>query len=261
MEGAKPGHTVRFQGLKGAAHLNGTQGTLVKFVKKEGRWSVRCDSDNSNVNAKPENLTLYRYFGSKKEHLSFGGPGGSGSGRVDPSAADDPSSWATGLSQKDQYEWFSNCYQMRCDDDYTWGGCNLHGPYDPDATPDSIADDFLIYCILADRASTLPSGWDWKAFLKAAAGYISYAFEKDDARERWGSENVFQAMMGGRSLRFTGNKIYQSDVNEDKDSVEYCEAEQDAERSKSKMQERLGGSAGWDNLVEDLSNGKRFSSI
>jgi len=43
MEGAKPGHTVKFHGLKGAAHLNGTEGTLVKFIKKESRWSVRTD--------------------------------------------------------------------------------------------------------------------------------------------------------------------------------------------------------------------------
>ena len=55
MDGAKPGHTVKFQGLKGAAHLNGQEGTLVKYVKKEGRWSVRCE-DGNTVNAKPENL-------------------------------------------------------------------------------------------------------------------------------------------------------------------------------------------------------------
>ena len=59
MEGAKPGHTVQFQGLKGAAHLNGTEGTLVKYLKKEARWSVRCDNDDGGatiVKAKPENL-------------------------------------------------------------------------------------------------------------------------------------------------------------------------------------------------------------
>ena len=35
--------------------------------------------------------------------------------------------WAKGLQPPDLYEWFSNCYQMRCDDDYCWGGGNLHG--------------------------------------------------------------------------------------------------------------------------------------
>jgi hypothetical protein len=27
----------------------------------------------------------------------------------------------------------SNCYQMRCDDDYTWGGGDLHGPNNPNS--------------------------------------------------------------------------------------------------------------------------------
>jgi len=31
MENAQPGHTVELQGLQGAAHLNGTQGTLIQF--------------------------------------------------------------------------------------------------------------------------------------------------------------------------------------------------------------------------------------
>lgn len=26
-----PGHTVKFQGLQGVAHLNGTKGTIVRF--------------------------------------------------------------------------------------------------------------------------------------------------------------------------------------------------------------------------------------
>uniref|UniRef100_A0A7S3VG69 Uncharacterized protein n=1 Tax=Chaetoceros debilis TaxID=122233 RepID=A0A7S3VG69_9STRA len=59
MENAKPGHSVQFHGLKGAAHLNGTQGHLIQFLKKEQRWSVRCDDDDQVqvvVKAKPENL-------------------------------------------------------------------------------------------------------------------------------------------------------------------------------------------------------------
>lgn len=57
MEDARPGHAVEFHGLKGAAHLNGTRGHLVKFLKKEQRWAVRCDDEEAKlVNAKPENL-------------------------------------------------------------------------------------------------------------------------------------------------------------------------------------------------------------
>ena len=57
MENAKPGHRVEFQGLKGAAHLNGTKGHLVRFLKKQKRWVVSCEGEEyQTVNAKPENL-------------------------------------------------------------------------------------------------------------------------------------------------------------------------------------------------------------
>ena len=75
MENAKPGHAVKFHSLKGAAHLNGTEGYLVKFLKKEQRWAVRCDDNEQVVNAKPENLE--RVSGikyteeQKKDDLSF----------------------------------------------------------------------------------------------------------------------------------------------------------------------------------------------
>ena len=56
MENSKAGHTVKFQGLKAASHLNGTRGTLVKFLPQEQRWKVRCDIDNNVVNVKPPNV-------------------------------------------------------------------------------------------------------------------------------------------------------------------------------------------------------------
>mmetsp|Transcript_38235 Transcript_38235/g.68933 ORF Transcript_38235/g.68933 Transcript_38235/m.68933 type:complete len:223 (+) Transcript_38235:601-1269(+) len=59
MKNAKPGHNVEFKGLKGAAHLNGTRGHLIEFLKKEQRWAVRCDGGNNEVvKAKTENLTI-----------------------------------------------------------------------------------------------------------------------------------------------------------------------------------------------------------
>mmetsp|Transcript_16681 Transcript_16681/g.19306 ORF Transcript_16681/g.19306 Transcript_16681/m.19306 type:complete len:259 (+) Transcript_16681:30-806(+) len=59
MNEAKPGLIVEFQGLKLASNLNGTQGTLLEFIKKEQRWSVRCELDNGIVCAKPDNLILH----------------------------------------------------------------------------------------------------------------------------------------------------------------------------------------------------------
>jgi len=57
MKDAKPGHAVEFQGLKGAAHLNGERGHLVRFDKNEQRWVVECDDEsNGTVKAKAANL-------------------------------------------------------------------------------------------------------------------------------------------------------------------------------------------------------------
>lgn len=39
------------------------------------------------------------------------------------------SAWADGLSTNERYEWMGNCYAMRCDDDYVWGGGILRGPW------------------------------------------------------------------------------------------------------------------------------------
>ncbi len=56
MESALPGDKVTFQGLIGAAHLNGTEGKLIKFIDSEQRWCVRCLGENAKVKAKPENM-------------------------------------------------------------------------------------------------------------------------------------------------------------------------------------------------------------
>ena len=57
MDNAKPGHCVEFHGLKGAAHLNGTKGHLVRYLQNEKRWVVSLEGEElETVNAKPENL-------------------------------------------------------------------------------------------------------------------------------------------------------------------------------------------------------------
>ncbi|KAL3771366.1 hypothetical protein ACHAWU_004639 [Discostella pseudostelligera] len=149
--------------------------------------------------------------------------------------------------------------RQTCDDDYAWGGCNLHGPYLPDATPESISNDFLIYCILAHRAKSLPAGWNWASFLKAAVEYIPYAFEKSDAKERWGSENYFEGASGaGRSLRYTGMQIYKSKVDEPGDSGEHVQAADEVEENELELQDLVGGRKAWKILVRDLTTSPRF---
>jgi len=174
MEGAKPGHTVEFHGLKGAAHLNGTKGTLVQLFTRgeaKGRWEVRCAVDQKKVNAKPENLCLVGVR-QKPRQVARQGPTRMGfptAGHGAPGVLPSNNAWAQGFPTADQYEWLSNCYQMRCDDDYQWGGGYLHGPYEPNATPLSIETDFVAFCVLAKRRGVLPENWDWSAFLRVAA--------------------------------------------------------------------------------------------
>ena len=116
--------------------------------------------------------------------------------------------WAIGLSGKHRYEWFVNSYRLRVDDDYVWGGGYLHGLYAEDSTPWSIMIDFLVYCKFAVKNGVIPTPWNWNQLLKEAKGLLNYAFEKSDAREKYGGENVFAELMGGRSLRNTSGRVY-----------------------------------------------------
>ena len=64
--------------------------------------------------------------------------------------------------------------QMRCDDDYAYGGCYLHGPYDGEASSKSIAQDFLAFCLLAQRNGVVPAGWSWPECLKVAGSFVCF---------------------------------------------------------------------------------------
>lgn len=106
------------------------------------------------------------------------------------------------------YEWFVDCYRMRVDDDYAHGGGNTHGLYDIDGSGQDILQDFLIFCKMAVQHGVLPRGWDWSKLIAPAVKLLVYAFEKDDAQDKWGGENLFSAMLGGRSLRYTAEIVY-----------------------------------------------------
>ena len=64
-----------------------------------------------------------------------------------------------------------------------------------------------VFCKMAVVNGVVPPGWDWSRFLQVSTGLLPYAFEKSDAKEKWGGENVFAAMMGGRSLRATAEVV------------------------------------------------------
>jgi len=255
---------VEIHGLEGAQHLNGKKGKLKTFHTSGDharRWAVRVNG--KDVAIKPENLKKFvevvvpnerRQVDEMIQALQ------SGKMDIDKLAPlPDKQNWAKGLSTTDQYEWFSNCYQMRCDDDYVYGGCNLHGPYNPDCTPLSLRDDFMIFCYLAVENRCIPGCWDWNAFLKAATQYVVFAFEKSDARERWGGENVFAAMSGGRSLRYTAEAIYGTGVQDDSDSPQ-AEAAMVTVRNRPSdaVFDQIGGRDAWKTFLQDLRAQPRF---
>ena len=107
-----------------------------------------------------------------------------------------------GLDAHMQREWLADCYRMRLDDEYSWQGSVRSGSLYDGSEAREIAQDFLVFCRLAQDRSVIPSNWSWSQFLKVASEHLMSAFEKSDAREKYGGENIFTPMMGGRrSLR------------------------------------------------------------
>ena len=126
-------------------------------------------------------------------------------------------SWSVGLDKVLQHEWLVDCYRMRVDDEAHWrGDIRLMSLYDPDYTGDSIMLDFLVFSKLAVMMEAVPpSGWVWPRYIAKASQLLGYAFEKSDASEKYGGENIFSGMLGmgsGRSFRFTAWMIYGTDV-------------------------------------------------
>lgn len=165
-----------------------------------------------------------------------------------PGAPAAPAAWATGLSPSMQREWLVDCYRLRVDDQYAWGGGNLRGLYAQAAGGGgSSSEDFLLFCKLAVRHGVIPDGWDWAAFLATAKGLLRHAFEKSDAQEKYGQENVFAVVMGGRSLRYTAEVVYGSSCM----SMESSEVEDEVEgklragRFRDEFYEEIGGVAVW----------------
>ena len=135
-----------------------------------------------------------------------------------PNSPDRPNwSWSVGLGAGKQYEWLVDCYRMRVDDEYAVSEkIRSKSLYDPDHTEDSILVDFLVFSKLAVLMEAVPpSGWDWARYMSKARQLLRYAFEKDDAFEKYGGENFFEGAVGigsGRSLRFTAQQIFAAEV-------------------------------------------------
>jgi len=106
----------------------------------------------------------------------------------------DPGSWLNSV-KKDHEEWFVDCYRMRCHDDHHWGAGNDHGIFIPDNKAQELVGDFLVFVKLAVKNKMLPVSEKFsfkKLLTEVAPALLLYLFEKEDAKKKYGGENVSQ---------------------------------------------------------------------
>ena len=124
----------------------------------------------------------------------------------------DKQSWFHQLGGGDRAaEWIVDCYRMRVDDDAVYGA-TFRGMYaisDDDDVIEQALDltkDFLLFFKLAVKQQVVPDHFPYASCLRHhAPNLLLLAFEKSDAKEKWGGENVFSA---GPSLRRTAELVY-----------------------------------------------------
>jgi hypothetical protein len=188
----------------------------------------------------------------------YGNRGNRGINSLPPNNA-----WANGWKSEDEmYEWFVDCYRMRLDDDYAVGGGKLRGLYIPENSKKDIVADLLVFAKLSHLHGCLPNRWSWSRFLDKAKTLVMYAFEKSDAKEKYGGENVFAVMTGGRSLRATAEMVYATGVQESSKSDIYRTTEKDVlkvfkarnpyDAKNEAIFADVGGSTIWNNFQNGL---------
>lgn len=165
------------------------------------------------------------FFGNGTEHsfLNSSVPL-TGPGTTNPLASQKQGTkWATGLDPKKAAEWFLDCFSMRMDDDQVYAGGEHFGVYYSfkDGNRDHILFEFLIFCKLAVKHGVYPPSLPWNLIRTKAKENLGFAFEKSDAQKKYGQENVFSILSGGRSLRFTAEEIYGFGVQESQVSKAY----------------------------------------
>jgi len=185
-------------------------------VKRNSSYIWRYDSDIQEF--------VKRNIGSKESLLE----------------ASQNAGWSKQLGSK-KYSWLADCYRLRLDDDYVWGGCNLHGLYE-DSSPMHIANDFIVFCVLAAKNGVIPILWDWSFFFEEASKKLNFAYEKSDAKDDWG-------MLGPMMLRMTADIVYEggpSDVDHELQESIHDELENGG----GEFFDDIGGENNWVRLVE-----------
>lgn len=163
--------------------------------------------------------------------------------------------WTTAVSPVLQREWLVDCYRLRVDDTYVFGG-DTRGMYSEECGGGSgngiTSADFLLFCKLAVQHGVVPDNWDWAAFLTTAKGLLRYAFEKSDAQEKYG--------VRGERLRGTAEVVFGSSCMSMMTSEAEAEMEEriEAHRSREELYQDVGGIAVWReaSMAPKLRSGK-----
>ncbi|KNE64928.1 hypothetical protein AMAG_10593 [Allomyces macrogynus ATCC 38327] len=165
-----------------------------------------------------------------------------------------PARW-TDMTPDEAAEWFVDCFRLRMDDDAVWAHCKYHNVYF--RSPLATVREFLVFCTLAVERDVAPPYLPWPLVLAKANKMLVFAFEKSDAAEKYGSENVFAELLGGRSLRATGIAIYGFWFSDYEPSTVFEEADcrfpEDASLLDDAARfERVGGIHRWKRLLASL---------
>jgi len=153
-------------------------------------------------------------MGARGPRSGSGGSSGSRSNfGIFPPSAD---AWAKGQSPAEAAEWLVDCCRLRACDVIERGGVHS-GIFTPAEIlcGHSVVWDLLIFSKLAVISGALPKNWSWPLFFDAAAELMPFAFDRDDARSKYGREDVFYGILGigsGRSLRYTAALIWGFDL-------------------------------------------------
>ena len=179
--------------------------------------------------------------------------------------------WRRGLSEAKAAEWLVDSYRMRVDDDEAWGGGYLHGLYNPDNGKLEVLRDFLHFVLLARRHGVIgansTASW-WQQLATQAGKQLGFAFEKSDAQEKYGSENVFEVATGGRSLRYTAERVYGHGMSQYEEPSElYYQTKEEVDdalgdgfggqAAKATIWAEIGGFSVWQAAHKKLKVGKR----
>ena len=151
-------------------------------------------------------------------------------------------------------EWLVDCYRMRVHDEMQWAGRG-RGMFILNADEEDVIDDFLVFCKLAVQSGVIKRDWHWNETFKAARCLLATMFTKADAQEKYGSEHIMDPMMGKPSLRYTGERIYGTSVQDSMDSPQYARMEHLINSGQGGFREFLedvGGKAAWDALIRDF---------